>query len=166
MSNALQHGDNTVPNAPRSQTIIISDLTLHHTFCRWNPSQRWLYYAAIYNDTDDNTVPNTPRSQTIIISDLTLHHTFCRWNPSQRWLYYAATLQRHWILLVYDMATGCCCRELVVLALRRLPLAVSSSKLAPRAFLLYGKRSCGFADSSTSGTVARTSCTRGAAPGV
>ena len=75
-------------------------------------------------------------------------------------------IQRHWILLVYDMARGCRCRELVVHALRRLPLAVSSPKLAQRACLLYGKRSCGFADSSTSGTVARTTCTRGAAPDV
>ena len=51
-------------------------------------------------------------------------------------------------------------------SLRRLPLAVSSSKLAQLTCLLYGKRSCGFADSSTSGTVARTTCTLGAAPGV
>ena len=73
-------------------------------------------------------------------------------------------IQRHCIH--YDMARGCRCRELVVHALRHLPLAVSSSKLAPRACLLCGKRSCGFADSSTSGTVARTTCTRGAAPGL
>ena len=60
-------------------------------------------------------------------------------------------------------------RLLVVLALtslRRLQLAASSAQLAPRACLLYGKRSCGFADSPTSESDARTTCTRGADPGV
>ena len=57
-------------------------------------------------------------------------------------------------------------RVRVVLVLRRLPLAVLSSKLALRVWLLCGKRSCGFVDSPTSGSDGRTTCTRGAALGV
>ena len=61
---------------------------------------------------------------------------------------------------VYGFSCACCTRS------KRLPMAASLPTLARRACLLSGKRSCDFADSPTSGTDGRTTCTRGVAPGV